>query len=63
MDGPLTCHHCRDVIGVYEPMIVLTAGEACKTSRAAQRDAGAPTGECYHRACYALVHGEKSVPE
>jgi hypothetical protein len=24
MDKTSRCHHCQDVIGVYEPMIVLT---------------------------------------
>jgi hypothetical protein len=28
MDKTLRCHQCEDVIGVYEPMIVLTDGQA-----------------------------------
>jgi hypothetical protein len=50
----LRCQHCEGAIGVYEPMMVLTEGEACRTSRDAVRDAG-PADECYHLACYTLV--------
>jgi hypothetical protein len=58
MDRTLRCQHCQLVIGVYEPMIVLTDGEACRTSRAAQHDSGNPVGECYHHACYAQAYGQ-----
>jgi hypothetical protein len=58
MDGTLRCRHCGDVIGVYEPMIVLLGGEARKTSRAAERVTGAPLHECYHDACYTQARGE-----
>ena len=62
MDETLRCRHCGDVIGTYEPMIVLAEGEARRTSRAAERAAEratwAPMGECYHNHCYAQTHGE-----
>jgi hypothetical protein len=58
MDRTLRCHHCQDVIGVYEPMIVLADGQARGTSRAAEQDNGPPVGECYHHACYTQVHGQ-----
>jgi hypothetical protein len=61
MEGTLRCHHCGDVIGAYEPMIVLCGGEARRTSRSAEREAGAPTHECYHDACYTQAHGEDPV--
>jgi hypothetical protein len=49
----LRCKHCEDVIGVYEPMIVLHNGRAHSTSRAAEQDtARALAGACYHAACY-----------
>jgi hypothetical protein len=50
------CRHCNDVIGVYEPMVVLTDGEAQITSRTT---AGDRPGERYHQACYVQVHGEE----
>ena len=52
------CQHCEDVIGVYEPMIVLSDGRARDTSRAAEPGGAGPIGECYHHACYGKAHGE-----
>jgi hypothetical protein len=63
MDGPLRCRHCSDVIGVYEPMIVLFGGEARKSSRAAEREAGTPVRECYHDACHTQAHDEDPALE
>jgi hypothetical protein len=48
----LKCDHCADVIGVYEPMVVVRNGEVRETSRAAEPAIDAGTGERYHRACY-----------
>jgi hypothetical protein len=62
-NGTWRCHHCDDVIGVYEPMIVLADGRARRTSRAGEQNPGAHLGECYHHACYARTHGEGPVPE
>ena len=50
MDKTFRCHHCADVIGVYEPMIVLTDGQARSTSRATEQGDREPVGECYHSA-------------
>jgi hypothetical protein len=58
MNRTLRCHHCEDVIGVYEPMIVLTDGQARNTSRAAEQDNGPLVGECYHHACNTQAHGQ-----
>jgi hypothetical protein len=52
------CRHCEDVIGVYEPMVVLADGRARRTSRAAEQDLGEHMDECYHHACYVQAHGE-----
>jgi hypothetical protein len=57
MNSPLRCPPCGDVIGVYEPMIVLTDGQARITSRAAEPDDWEPVGECYHDACYTQTLG------
>jgi hypothetical protein len=58
MEGTQKCRHCGEVIGAYEPMIVLTEGKARRTSRAAERAVGAPMPDCYHDACYTQAHGE-----
>ncbi len=62
MDRTWRCHHCEDVIGVYEPMIVLADGQARNTSRAVEQDGWGLIGECYHHACYAEAHGQ-DLPE
>jgi hypothetical protein len=54
MNNTPRCSHCNDVIGVYEPMVVLAEGRANTTSRALERDAGYAE-PCYHRDCYAQV--------
>ncbi len=48
----LICHHCTEVIGVYEPVVVVIDGEVRETSRAAEPTIGTDAAECYHRACY-----------
>jgi len=54
-----SCAHCGDVIGVYEPMVMLTGGEELQTSYAAQPDLS-PHGEYYHRACHAQRQEDSS---
>lgn len=56
------CRHCGDVIGVYEPMIVITDGQARKTSKAAEKETALPRGECYHHACWAPAHESDLKP-
>lgn len=46
------CAHCGDVIGAYEPMILLVDGEPRKTSAFAEQAREPHTSECYHTACY-----------
>ncbi len=52
------CRFCGDVIGVYEPLIVLREGAVSETSRAAED--GLLRGEHYHRDCYARVAHPKT---
>jgi hypothetical protein len=48
------CHHCGEVIGVYEPMVVVTRGVPLRTSRAALRDdARTADDPCFHSECFA----------
>jgi hypothetical protein len=54
----VTCHHCRDVIGVYEVAVLETGSGPVETSLMTDpclADSGDP---CYHRACYQADHGE-----
>jgi hypothetical protein len=49
---PVLCDHCADVIGVYEPAVVIIRGEMRETSRAVEPDLGEKSAKRYHRACY-----------
>jgi hypothetical protein len=49
------CARCDEVIGVYEPMVVIVDGEALHGSRAALGDAPASDGPRYHGACFAQL--------
>lgn len=45
------CQHCGDVIGVYEPLVLLCASDRRETSLAAEPDLAAGASSAYHRAC------------
>jgi hypothetical protein len=49
---PLKCEACDEVIGVYEPVVVVTDDEIRETSRAAEPTIGSWPGARYHRGCY-----------
>jgi hypothetical protein len=59
-DAP-RCRRCRDVIGVYEPLVLLVDGGLRETSRAADPDVTALDGDLYHRSCYAQLVEADSV--
>ncbi len=44
----MTCDHCDEVIGVYEPMVVVTEAGARETSTAAEPSLGLERAERYH---------------
>jgi hypothetical protein len=48
----LHCVHCGDVIGAYEPMILVEDGKPRKTSTSAEQDRDPHAGDYYHTACY-----------
>jgi hypothetical protein len=52
VDQALRCSRCGDVIGIYEPIIVVEAHEHRQTSAAAEPQVSRHRGEHYHRACY-----------
>jgi len=62
MNTTLRCGHCKDVIGVYEPIIVLRDGQALSTSRGAELRVAGDMNECYHRDCWVQLHGEAPHP-
>ncbi|HLM87334.1 MAG TPA: hypothetical protein VK272_14235 [Solirubrobacteraceae bacterium] len=56
------CVHCGDVIGAYEPTIVIGDGRPRRTSRAAELEVIWTGADCYHDACYRQAHGEPPGP-
>ncbi len=52
MRDKLQCALCGDVIGSYEPMILVEDGKPRKTSACAERDREPHASERYHAACY-----------
>lgn len=55
------CARCGELIGAYEPMIVVENGRARRSSRTAELRAGRLASEHYHEACYILKQGEAPV--
>ena len=50
----LRCQECGDVIGVYEPMVLLSGGVPVRTSRTVIDAGGVPLEQaCFHAACFA----------
>jgi hypothetical protein len=58
---PFTCHRCGEVIGVYEPLVLVEGAHARTTSRAAEPDLRRGSNECYHRDCYGVGRHARSV--
>ncbi len=52
MAPKMRCKHCEEVIGVYEPLVVVVEGEARESSRAAEPGLPVYSAEHYHRGCY-----------
>jgi hypothetical protein len=52
----IRCQRCGDVIGVYEPMVLLLGDEARVTSGAAANQLPAHARRL-HEACFALLDG------
>ena len=47
----LLCSFCGDVIGIYEPLILVSGADARQTSLAAEPDIQADDVNTYHRSC------------
>ena len=60
MNEMLRCHHCGEVIGVYEPLVVYVDGRSRETSRAREPHAGGDGEPVFHSAC---ARGTEQHPE
>lgn len=59
----LLCHHCGEVIGVYEPLVRVSGGHVRESSRALEPGASARDGERYHSACYERLGGGQPLAD
>jgi hypothetical protein len=46
------CDGCHDVIGTYEPLVVVASGRAHQTSYASEPELCAQSDAHFHRSCY-----------
>lgn len=54
----MRCSRCGEVIGSYEPLVLLLDGEVRETSRAAEPDLALQVGaERFHIACFGVTDG------
>ena len=53
----LRCRHCRDVIGVYEPVVIETHGGRHDTSLAAEPSLHGTDEPAFHSVCYDEIYG------
>ncbi len=60
-DGRFRCDTCGEVIGVYEPLVVIVDGEAVQSSRAAAHW-DSTDGPRFHGACYARLRSTSETP-
>jgi hypothetical protein len=61
-DHTLRCDHCGDVIGVYEPLIVVSGDLARESSVAAEPALALGGGVNRHVACHAAQRGTHPAP-
>ncbi len=59
----LHCRHCREVIGVYEPLITLAEGRFVESSRLLDPYLSDRDGEHYHRACFERLGETRELAE
>lgn len=52
LQSPPRCRRCGEVIGVYEPLVVVSQHEPRRTSLAAAGQALPPGSAAYHEACF-----------
>ena len=59
----LLCHECNEVIGVYEPLIMMLDGQIVETSRAGMDCTHSQHTASYHRSCFARDSDSDSDPD
>jgi hypothetical protein len=62
MDQPMRCRRCGDVIGYYEPVVLITQERAHLTSAAAEPQIAKRHELLFHQACYAEEQHASDTP-
>ncbi len=62
MEDVPRCTRCGEVIGVYEPLILIERGEPRETSRAAEPGSGTEGTARFHHACYLRAAAAGELP-
>jgi hypothetical protein len=57
-EEPLRCARCGDVIGIYEPLVLVEGLGQRLTSRAAEPEVMHTPGDFFHGACHTAAHAE-----
>lgn len=57
MDRQWRCAYCGEIVGVYEPMVVLLPSGSRATSRAAELDLKEVPEASFHEACFESARG------
>ncbi|HEV2975324.1 MAG TPA: hypothetical protein VGX69_10085 [Solirubrobacteraceae bacterium] len=60
--GAFRCDRCGEVIGVYEPLVLLVDGEPVHSSRAAEHW-DSLDGPRFHEACFAQSQATREAVE
>ncbi len=58
MESWVRCSHCREPVGIYEPIVVLDDGEPVLTSRAAEPNRPLNEERCLHEDCFRELQGD-----
>ena len=58
----LTCRHCGDVIGTYEPLVALFGSLPVRTSRVAAETEQLIVRPCFHDDCFAARDPDTWLP-
>jgi hypothetical protein len=62
MDRPMRCLRCGDVIGYYEPLMLVAQGQEQLTSAAADPQIAERRGALFHHACYVTAQKASDTP-
>lgn len=62
MARPMRCRQCGDVIGYYEPLVLVAQEHAHMTSAAAEPEIAEQHGVLFHHACYVEEQALRDTP-